>query len=70
MLAAVGGATVQLAAGGAPPEAPRALAAPLHASPVAVAVRRLAAGLVHTHHGGHAARTAPHVVLAAEETGV
>ena len=32
---------------------------------MAAAVRRLAAGLVHTHHSGHAAGTAPHVVLAA-----
>lgn len=65
VLATVGGATVQLVAGSTPPEVPRALAAPLHAGPVATAVWRLAAGLVHTHHGGHAAGTAPHVVLAA-----
>lgn len=50
MLAAVGGAAVQLVAGSALPEVPRALAAPLHTGPMAAAVRRLAAGLVHTHH--------------------
>lgn len=65
VLAAVGGAAVQLVAGGTSPELPRALTVPLHAGPVATAIRRLAAGLVHTHHGGHTSGTAPHVVLAA-----
>lgn len=65
VLATVGGATVQLVAGSTPPEAPCALAAPLHTGPVAAAVWRLAAGRVHTRYGGHAAGTAPHVVLAA-----
>lgn len=64
VLATVGGATVQLITGSTPPEVPRALAAPLHTGPVAAAVWWLAAGLMHTHHGGHAAGTAPHVVLA------
>lgn len=66
VLAAVRGATVQLTAAGTPPEVPGALAVPVHAGPMAVAVRRLAAGFMHTHHGGHLAGTAPHVVLAVE----
>lgn len=64
VLAAVRRATIQLAAAGTPPEVPGALAVPVHAGPMAVAVRWLAAGFVHTHHGGHLAGTAPHVVLA------
>lgn len=65
MLAAVRGATVQLIAGSTPPEVPCALAVPLHTSSVAIAVRRLAVGLVHAHHSGHTSGTAPHVVILA-----
>lgn len=69
MATAVGRATVQLAAGSAPPKMPLTLAVALHARPMAIAVRWLAARLMHTHHGGHAAGTAPHVVLAGGEEG-
>ena len=64
MLAAVGGATVQLAAGLAPPEVAGAFTVAIHTGPMATAVGWLAARFMHTHHSGHLAGTAPHVVLA------
>lgn len=64
MLAAVGGATVQLAARSTLPEVAGAFAVAIHTGPVPTTVGWLAAGFVHTHHRGHTAGTAPHVVLA------
>lgn len=65
MLAAVGGATVQLVAGGTPPEVAGAFAMAVHTGPVPTAVGWLAAGFMHTHHSGHTAGTAPQAVVLA-----
>lgn len=66
--AAVGGAAVQGVAGGSRPEGAVAAAAPGLAQPVAAAVGRVTARLVHAHHGGDAPGTAPHAVKGAGDS--